>query len=429
MAEKKISKRRSVIVAAIALIAIVAVAGGVYYFYSTQPQEKTELIVGVSLPITGSMALNSEERKMGLSIWLDDVNSRGGILGRLVRIIYYDDEGKVEKIPSNLERLITVDHAEIVFGGISTGLAYATLSIAEKYKMPLIHGAFSTKVYGAGYEYCFCVSPGLTADMAYGFMEMLSKVATDRPKTIGILGRADAWGIEISEFAKFYAADLGFKVTYTETFPAGTSDFTPMLLKAKAANPDAFMMISYDPDGAVCTRQMREVDWSPKAYFMDTGPQLPAWRTTLGADGDYVCDSLLWTPNAPEARYPGTADFNSKFLAKYGREAATQASNSYTTAQIMEQAVIKAGSTDGEKVRAALLNTNFTTLRGTYRFGPRMVNTTFGQVECKYVNLDFRYGLFQIQNRTIVPIYPPEIIDAYPDKGQLIYPIPTWSDR
>jgi branched-chain amino acid transport system substrate-binding protein len=176
--------------ATIVVILVVAIIAGVYYYYSTLPaHEVKEILIGASISITGKYADSGKWHVEAYKLWEIEVNARGGLLGRPIRFIVYDDKSDPTTAVSNYERLITVDKVDLIIGPYASAIVLAASSVAEKYGYVFPEGGGrSLEIFTRGYKYIFLTMPCLAEDDVRGFMEFLETLpAEKRPKSFAFI--------------------------------------------------------------------------------------------------------------------------------------------------------------------------------------------------------------------------------------------------
>jgi branched-chain amino acid transport system substrate-binding protein len=165
----------------------------------------------------------------------------------------------------------------------------------------------------------------------------------------------------------------GFKIVLDERYPLAGKDFTGLLTKAKLANPDALIVYNVMPASIYATRQLHEVGLTPKFYFVNIGPTYTKdFIDALGKGSEGVVEFGFFHPDLP---FPGTKEFTARFRAKYGALPAADAFPSYTSGQILMQAVERAGTLEPEKINEVLHREEFSSVGGRYKYDERGVNT------------------------------------------------------
>jgi branched-chain amino acid transport system substrate-binding protein len=367
--------------------------------------------VGASLSLTGTYAKPGQYQREGYELCAEEANARGGLLGKKVEFVVYDDQSMPATGVKLYERLITEDKVDAVMGPYSSPISEAVANVTEKYKKVMVAPlAATTSIFkrppGKERRYIFMVvSP------AEVYLEGLIDIAAKRGlKTVAILN-------EDTLFAKASAAgtaDLvkkkGMQVVFQEAYPKGNTDFSAMLVKVKAANPDVVAASTYFDDAVAIVRQMKELNVNPKMLGVTVGGDLPEFHDLLKQNAEYVYGASQWETALP---YPGQRDFVESYKRKFRREPAYHAAAGYGGCLVYLEAVKRAGSLESDKVRAELLRLEWKTAFGEYKVDQDGFQTAHKMV------------LFQWQDGKKVTVWPDDLAAG----AKVRYPTPPWTQR
>jgi len=329
--------------------------------------------VGAAIPLTGRFASGGNMVKLGYEIAVDFINDAGGVyvkeFGKKLPLDLkmLDDESDPVKTVSKLETLNDMHKVTSYLGGFGSALHAAAAAVAEKNRVPYLGVAFSLyAIHEKGYKYLF--SPfSKTPYSIKTLFEMLNTVpASERPTKIAIFRLATDWGIEQADLIHKLAPPE-YKIVTDMKYSPRTKNFSPMILKAKAAGADSLWSNPITPDGIAMVRQMKELDWNPKFLYVVRASGSYDWIEALGSAGDYaVAESTYhWSYS-----YPG----NTKFVDECKKRSGLLPQNSHGTAyvcvQILTDAIERAGTLDRDKIRDAIAATNMISIMGRIRFNP-----------------------------------------------------------
>lgn len=315
--------------------------------------------IGVSLGLTGKYAEMSDMTMKGLKLWQTDVNKKGGILGRKVNLIIYDDKSDSETAKSIYENLITKDNIDLVIAPYSSQLTEAILPIIEKYKYPTVTTSASDKLWENSNGYLFgIITPA--SRYAVGFLEML---VLHNFKDVAIIYADDAFSKSIANGTKEWAEKFGLQALLFSEFKKGRKDFTEILTKARSSNASALIVCGHFDEAVNVRLSLKKIRWYPKAYYASIGPALPAFHQKLGSEVNYVFSSANWEYNA---KLPGSKKFYADFIKAYGKEPAYQAVEGYSAGTVLEKAINKAGTLEKVKLRDILFTMDTLTIIGRY---------------------------------------------------------------
>lgn len=328
-----------------------------------RPAETAEPIrIGLTLGLTGKYSEMSDMQMKGFRLWERDVNNRGGILGRNVQVIIYDDKSDPQTAISLYKRLILKDKVDLVFGPYSSEITEAILPITEKYGYPvLMSGASADKLWQKGYRYAFGVfTPA--SKYSVGFLELL--VINDL-NNIAIVYADDPFSKSIAEGTKKWAERFGLNVLLFEGLKKGTKNLDEFAQKAKESKAQVLIICGYPEESINMRLSLKNIGWHPKAYFASVGPAMQEFYKRLGADTDGVFSASQWEHHGGLA-LPGCHEFYDSYIKTYGGEPSYHAAIAYAAGQIIEAAIKKAESLDRDKIRNILSSMDTITIIGRY---------------------------------------------------------------
>lgn len=323
--------------------------------------EAQDIVVGASVALTGKYARTGQDQLHGFEMWLADVNAHGGLLGRKVRIVYYDDESKPETGARLYEKLINDDKVDLLIGPYASSVTMAASTVAEKYHFPMVSaGASDTHIWGRGYHNIF----GLYTPASTYMDQILVLAKAHGLKKVALVYENTDFPQDVANGVRAKSKELGLRVVFDQAYSKGTTDFASMIVKMKSLKPDVVIGGSYLPDSTGFMRQASEYRLPAKIFAFAVGPGLPDFGKNLGPIANGVMGNSQWEPSL---NIPGAKEFAARFKAKYNEEPGYHAAGGYGTGQVLEAAVKKAGSLDKNKLRAALLSLDTTTIFGRYR--------------------------------------------------------------
>ena len=333
-------------------------------FFIALPASAQEplITIGVSLGLTGKYSEMSDMQMKGFKLWESAVNSRGGILGRKIKLIIYDDKSDPQTAKSLYEHLILNDKVDLAFGPYSSEITEAVLPITEKHGYPLlISGASADSLWQKGYKYAFGIyTPA--SKYSVGFLELL--VRNDL-QDIAILHAGDSFSKDIANGTKKWAERFGLKVVLFEGFKKGTENLDAVAKKAKASKAKVLIVCGHFNESVKMRKSLKKINWQPKAYFASVGPAMPAFHTNLKSDANYVFSSSQWEHHE-ETTIPGCKEFYHAYIHAYNEIPSYHAATAYASGQILEAAIKNAGSIEGEQLRAVLLSLDTISVIGRY---------------------------------------------------------------
>lgn len=333
--------------------------------------------IGYSMALTGPLAANGKSALLAQQIWKDDINAKGGLLGRPVELIYYDDQSNPSTVPGIYTKLLDVDKVDLVVGG------YATNMIAPAMPIVMQHGKVFIGLLGLAvntkfkYDKYFAMIPsGQNPKPAFtkGFFSV-ALAQNPKPTTVAIVAADAEFSRNAADGARTNAQDAGLNIVYDKTYPPSTTDFTPIVRAIQATNPDLVVVCSYPLDSIGMVRAINEVGLKPKMLGgAMVGLQSTSVKLSLGPLLNGIVNYDFWEP-VPKMQFPGMAEL----LKKYQPRAAATGVDplgyymspfGYSQLQVLAAAVKGVKSLDQDKIAAYMHEHTFETVLGNIAFGP-----------------------------------------------------------
>src|SRR5215472_17072882 len=320
-------------------LAVAAMAAG-----AVPARAQGPIKIGASMSLTGTYAKPGAYQKEGYDVCADEVNAKGGLLGRKIEFVLYDDQSMPATAVKLYEKLLTEDKVDAVMGPYSSAVSEAVANVTEKYKKVMVAPlAATTSIFKKGRKYVFMiVSP------AEGYLEGLADMAAKRGlKTVAVIN-------EDTLFPKASAAGFiemakkrGMQVVLQEAYPKGNTDFSALLVKVKALNPDVLAGGTYFDDAVAITRQMKELGVNPKMFGLTVGGALPEFYDLLKQNAEYVYGATQWDESIA---YPGQKEFLAAYKKKFNHEPSYHSAAGHAGCLIFVEAARRAGTLDSDKV-------------------------------------------------------------------------------
>jgi branched-chain amino acid transport system substrate-binding protein len=377
--------------------------------------------IGAAVSQSGTYGPLGQNQLRGYRLCVKHVNDRGGVLGRRLELLVEDDRSEPSAAAGIYERLLGQVRVEAVLGPYSSPITEAVADVTERHRMPLVApGAAATSIFRKGRKYVFMVvSPAET------YLEGLIDMAARRGlKTAGFLHEDTLFPTSTIRGAVELARKRGLSVMLVEAYPRGTTDFTAILARMRAANPDVLAAATYFEDAVAVTRQLQASDVNPRMFGVTIGGDLPKFYEVLGRTAEFVYGAAQWESGlvtllragelVPVARrYPGAREFVEAHRKEFpGADLSYHTAQAYAACQILAEAVKRAGALDGDKVRAAILGMTLNTVFGGFKVDRDGVQTAHTMLT------------FQWQDGRKVIVWPDELAPGKPR-----FPTPPWSQR
>jgi branched-chain amino acid transport system substrate-binding protein len=332
--------------------------------------------VGLSLSLTGGVASNGKQILMALELWRDDVNAKGGLLGRPVELVYYDDQSSPSNVPTLYTKLITVDKVDLLLGPYATNMvAPAMPVIMQNNKTTISFLAIGINRHFNYSKYFSMVPVGPKGAGAFsdGFFE-LAAAQSPKPQTVAIVSADAEFAKTAADAARDNAKAAGFTIVYERSYPPPTTDFLPVMRAVQAANPDVVYVAAYPPDTVGIIRAANEINLTPKMFGGGMiGMLVTPIKVQLGplANGLVICESFV---RAPRFEFPGVADLFKRYQANARGQGVDPlgygfAPFGYAAGQVLAKAVEETKSIDHDKLAAYIHGNTFQTVVGDVTFG------------------------------------------------------------
>jgi branched-chain amino acid transport system substrate-binding protein len=333
--------------------------------------------VGLSVALTGGVAPAGKQVLAALQIWRDDLNAKGGLLGRPVELVYYDDQSNPQNVPQLYTKLIEIDKVDLLIGPYATNMVAPAIPVLmqnKKTTIGIMANAANSKFHYDQYFSILPSGPEPQKAFGYGFFE-LAAAAKPRPKTVAIVAADAEFAQNAADGARQSIKEIGgFETVLDQKYPPTTTDYTPIMRAVQALNPDIVYVAAYPPDSVGIIRAASEIGLTPKMFggtFI--GLLLTPIKLQLGPLMNGIVNNEVYLP-APSLTFPGTLDV----LAKYRTIAQAQGIDpvgwayvplAYAAGQVLGQAVEETKGLDQVKIAAYMHSHTFHTIVGDIAFG------------------------------------------------------------
>ena len=321
-----------------------------------------DVVLGGVAPLTGEAATFGVSTKNGYDLAVAEWNAKGGVLGKQVKLVFADDKGDPAEGATVYTKLIEQDKACAIVGTVMSKVSLAGAPICQAAKIPMIATASTNpKVTGVGnfvFRACFIDPFQGTVGAKFAFDDLKAK------KAACLFDVGNDYTKGLSEFFKTKFTALGGEVVGFEGHATGTSDFKAQLTKVLAAKPDVLYISDYYSDVAIMAKQARELGFK--------GPMIggDGWDSPKLVEiaGPAVEGCFFTNHYAKEDKAPIVQEFVKKYTAKYNAAPDALAALAYDAANIMLDAITRAGATDGAAIQAALGKTDLRVVTGQVKF-------------------------------------------------------------
>ncbi len=319
-----------------------------------------EIVVGAPISLTGSQAGDGKEQEWAYKQAVADINKQGGIeIGGKklpVRLVVSDDESSEGRVAAAIENLVKVQNVDVLLSTHSGPMNLAGAIVAEKYKkfyMITTAFPFMWQPYKFQSSALFFFHPGPGAEVPFQLWEKFP--ADQKPKHPALIsedtpdGKGFAGGFEAA--AKKY----GYEFAVNEAWSVGSTDDSALITKLKAADVDAMLVFGSPSDTITLVRQMKELGFSVPYFHGWKGTWTGEFQAALGADSDYILTDGFWSQSFP---YPGAKELGERYEKEFNKDSVTVGAF-YANAQVLFEAIHRAGSTDSKALHDAIFNQEY----------------------------------------------------------------------
>lgn len=364
--------------------------------------------IGVVTSQTGAQAAFGQAHKNGYAIALEEINARGGVLGKPLEIVFYDDQSKSDQAGQGVTKLVDQDHVPLILGSFSSDTTRAMLQPVMEKQVPLIMPtATADNVMETGSPWIFRLCAGATdyARSTVGFLK-----DNGAPKTLALVYESTNFGQSNADAMKTIAAEAGMTVVDDEPYQHNSPDYKALLQRVKAKNPEVVYYGSYLLDAVTLMRQSQEVDFNPKFITSaGTGFSSAEFPTDKGAGkyAEYTYSVAQWTPTA---KWAGSKEFDEAFFKLTKTHPAYHATEAYVALLVAADAINRAKSAEPKAIADAIRATKLDTAFGPIQFDAKGQNA-------------HPVLITQVQSGQYKLIWPGDSAESKP------LPMPPWSER
>ncbi|HMJ42745.1 MAG TPA: amino acid ABC transporter substrate-binding protein [Pseudolabrys sp.] len=388
-------------------------------------QDKTPIKIGFGMSQTGPLGPNGKSALLAMEIWVEETNAKGGLLGRPVQLVNYDDQSNPSTVPGIYTKLLDVDKVDVIVGGYGTNMIAPAMPIAMQRKKAFI------ALFGLGvnddfkYDRYFAMIPSgpePKTSFTKGFFDT-AMAQNPKPATVAIVAADAEFSKNASDGARENAKKHGLKIVYDKSYPPSTTDFAPIVRAIQATNPDLVVICSYPLDSVGMVLAANEAKLNPKMIGgAMVGLQSTVFKTKLGPALNGYMNYDFWLP-AKSLMFEGTEAFLTKYQARAAKAGVDplgyyMAPFSYAYLEILGQAITATKSTDDAKLVDALRKTTFKTIVGDIKFAPNGEWAKSRVFQAQFRGIKGN-GVEQFKNPDTLAIITP----AEYKSGDVIYPL------
>ena len=390
-------------------------------FAPLQAQEPIKIGFGVSL--TGGLASSGKAHLLSKQIWLEEINAKGGLLGRPVKLVYFDDQTNAANVPGIYSKLMDVDKVDLLMGHATNLIVAAMPHIMARKKMVMVLLALGSNAEFKYPRYFQSApfGPDSKGVLSNAFFEVARSIEP-APKTVALVGADAEFSNNVLIGARENAKKFGLQIVYDKSYPPATVDYSPIVRAIQATNPDVVLLASYPPDLVGMVRAATEIGLKAQLFGgAMVGMQYASLIGQLSEKLNRVVNYHFFVPS-PKMNFPGIEEFLKKYQARAKDSGVDplgfyQPPFAYAAMQILEQAISATGTLDDEKLADHIHKTTSKTIVGDVRFNELGEWANARAIMVQFQNVQGS-GLEQyLTGRKQVIVYPNELKD-----GELQYP-------
>jgi branched-chain amino acid transport system substrate-binding protein len=335
-------------------------AAAVLMLAGCKKAESATIKIGGIYPLSGDVAVYGVEARNGVQMAIEEINAAGGVNGKQIELIAEDDEGNAEKTVNAFKKLTTKDGVKFIIGSLTSGCTKAITSLAQDQKILVVAPAATAPDVTSAGNYIFrtCFIDPFQGKVGAKFSS--ENLAAKKAAVLYDVGNDYSVGLYDNFKAGFEAA--GGTIVAAESYTTGDKDFNAQLTKIKNANPDVVYLPDYYATVALIAKQLRAQGINTPIVGAD------GWGGIVANAGDEVLNGFYSDHYASDSTDQKVVDFVTKYTAKFNATPTSFAALGYDAAYIIKDALIAAGSTDSEAVRAAVEKTNGSYVTGNLSF-------------------------------------------------------------
>jgi branched-chain amino acid transport system substrate-binding protein len=358
--------------------ALAVLFGGATLFAASAANAAEPITIGFDIEETGGLAVNAKQSLLAFKIWAEQTNAKGGLLGRPVKLVYYDDQSNPALVPGIITKLLDIDKVDILLGENGTNMLIPAMPIVIQHNLTFL-GLFGLDVnsefhYANYFSIIPAGGPNPREAFSQGFFKVMETM-DPKPQTIALVGADAEFSKNAVDGARVQAKRAGLKIVYDQTYPPTTVDYTPIVHAIQATHPDLVYVGSYPTDTVGIVRAVGEVGLKARMFGGGmVGLQATAIKTQLGPLLNGIEDYDFWQPVKGFAT-PEAMAFLKAYQARAGAEGVDPLGYylppfAYADMQVLGDAITGTGSLDQKKLADYLRSHTFHTVAGDITFGP-----------------------------------------------------------
>ncbi len=403
---------------------VVALAACAMFGATATAQNKEPIKIGFSMAQTGPLGPNGQQALLGMKIWEEETNAKGGLLGRPVKLVYYDDQSNPSTVPGIYTKLLDVDKVDLVVSGYATNMVAPAMPIVIQKKKTFI-SLFALDV-NASFKYpkYFSVlptGPKTKPSFTEGFYQVAMQ-QNPKPTTVALTYEDAEFSQNACEGARENAKTFGVKIVYDKSFPFNSPDLSPIVRALQASNADIVIVCSYPLSSVNMVQAIKEANYKPKMIGgAMVGLQATVFKNKLGPKLNGFVNYETWVPT--EKSMAPAADFFKKYQAQAPAAKVDPLGYylggwGYAYINMLGEAIAATKSVDDDKIAEWLRKTPHKTIMGNWSYGPGGEWTKSGMMQVQYHDIKEGAGLETWKGMSYQTVLTPADVST----GKVVYP-------
>jgi branched-chain amino acid transport system substrate-binding protein len=382
------------------------------YSLSAEAADPKEVVIGSSVGKTGPLAAFGVYQQWGYTAAVNDANKAGGVYLEKykkklpVKLILYDDEGRPEKVVENTERLILRDKVHGLVSPGSPPLVIPAGNVAEREKIPMSAAACPIRAFLGGREQWTWVWDLFFDELDMTKQQFLTMNTVESNKKVALFTDSEQDGVVMGKLWSKHGPEMGYQIVYHASFPVGTIDYGDLIRRAQEAKAEIVICQMVPPDAIALWKQMRSLNYKPKAAFFEKGGEPKEWWLANGQAAQGTMVAGYWHPGPP---FTGAKELRERFEKESGKSYSQHIADFYVGAQVLLDAIGHAGSLDPKAINDQMARTDKIYVVGRVKY-------TEGKGAHAAGLPSF---MLQWQNGETQIVYPSKLATA-----KMIYPLP-----
>jgi branched-chain amino acid transport system substrate-binding protein len=399
-------------------------AAGAMGLGSGQAQDKEPIKIGFSMAQTGPLGPNGKQALLGMKIWEEETNAKGGLLGRPVKLVYYDDQSNPSTVPGIYTKLLDVDKVDLVLGPYATNMVAPAMPIVIQKKktfISLFGLDVNSQFHYANYFSVLPTGPKTKPSFTEGLFQVAMQ-QNPKPTTVALTAEDAEFSKAACDGARENAKEFKLKIVYDKSFPPGTTDFSPIVRALQSANADVVIVCSYPLSSVGIALAVNEANYTPKIIGgAMVGLQATVFKNKLGPKLNGIVNYETWVPSE-QMMAPAAA-----FFKKYQDQAKAAGVDplgyylggwGYAYVSMLGDAITATKSIDDAKIAAYLHKADVKTIMGDWKYGPGGEWTKSGMMQVQYHGIKEGAGLDVWRGMSYQTVLTPPSLAT----GKVIYP-------